>query len=460
MRFAVASGLALAFVAVAASSAADDRMPAPVDYAYGWTIRQAAPSGFHEFDLPLEVYRSVADPALRDIGVYDARGEPVPRLIGAPLEPAAAPDETVEESLLPVLASPGTRVADMRVALEQSGDGTSVRIESVANADGVALQQALVAYIADLGEKTARLRALEFDWPREIEPVIAHLTIEGSDDLDRWSLLGSGTVAGLSQDDARIERRRIELQSPAIRYLRISWSRVPDGWRLTRLVARYSRSPQPAPRRTETLWPTGRDPDDGGWLYDLGGAPQVDRIGLELPANNELLRVNVQAWEPSGQYWRPVHEGLFYRLQREGSVLESEPVAIAPLRASRWKLVIERGSAASRLGLVLGWRPDRLLFLAQGEGPWQLVAGSAQDAQAGFPQARYADPDMRGILKNAGPVGVATLAARQTLGGETRLQPPRSPEWRRWLLWLGLVVGVLLVAGMALRLLRQPARPA
>lgn len=450
---------AMILVAAGARAAPEESMPSPLDYAYGWPIEQESTSGFHEFDLPIEVYRSVADPGLRDIGVYDARGEPAPRLISAPRE-AETPDEIVEKSLLPVLAAPGTPVGDMRLALERSDGSTSVRIESVAAVDAT-VTPALVAYLADLGEKTSRLRAIELDWPREVEPVITQLAIEGSEDLDRWFALGSGTIAGLSQHNARIERRRIELQPRTVRYLRLSWTRAPEQWRLTRLTAHYSQDVRPARRETETLWPTGRDAQDGGQLYDLGGAPAIDRIALELAGGQDLVRAAIHAWDAAGGYWRPVHEGQFYRLQREGGTIESEPAATAPVRAARWKVVIERGSRNADVGLQLGWRPDRLLFLAQGQGPWQLVAGSAYDAQADFPQARrYADPEMRDLLKKAGPVGNAALGARVELGGEARLEPAQSPAWRRWLLWLGLVAGVLLVGIMALRLLRQPPAPA
>ena len=134
MRRALALGAVLVLAAAAARSAPEEAMPSPLDYAYGWPIEQQSPSGFHEFDLPIEVYRSVADPGLRDIGVYDARGEPAPRLISAPKE-AETPDQVVEKTLLPVLAAPGTPVADMRLALERSDGGTSVRIESMAAAD-------------------------------------------------------------------------------------------------------------------------------------------------------------------------------------------------------------------------------------------------------------------------------------------------------------------------------------
>lgn len=459
MRRAFALGAALFLAAAAARSAPEEAMPSPLDYAWGWPIELQSPTGFHEFDLPLEVYRSVADPGLRDIGIYDARGEPAPRLVNAPRE-SATPDQVAEKALLPLQATPGTRVGDMRLALERSDGGTSVRIESMAAVDA-SLPPALVGFLADLGERTTRLRAIELDWPREVEPFIVQLAIEGSEDLNVWYPLGNGTIAGLAQDETRIERRRIDLESRPVRYLRLSWARAPEQWRLARMAAHYSQDVRAAERETQTLWPAGRDAEDGGQLYDLHGAPAIDRIALELPAGLDLVRASIFAWDPAGGYWRPVHSGQFYRLQREGGTIESEPAATAPVRAARWKVVIERGSQNANIGLALGWRPDRVLFLAQGQGPWQLVAGSAGDVESDFPQARrYADPEMRDLLKKAGPVGAATLGPRVVLGGEARLEPAQSPAWRRWLLWIGLVAGVLLVGFMALRLLRNPPAPA
>lgn len=450
-------GAALTLAATGADSGADED-PRPGDYAYGWPIEQAAPGAFHGLDLSMEVYRSVADPELRDIGVYDASGRPVPRLIMKPTEPAAAPDSTAELELLPVYAPSGTPIAGMRLSLDRQSNGTSVRIET----DGptsVAAPRTLLAYVADLGETTDRLRAVEIEWPRDVEPVIAQISIEGSDDLEKWSRLGSGTVAGLRQGEAVIERHRVVVASAKIRYLRISWQKVPDGWRLDRLRGRFSSSVPAAERAWLMAWPTGRDADDGGHLYDIGGWPTIDRLKLQLPDENDLVRVAIFAWEPFGKRWERVHNGMFYRLRHNGAVVTSDAVAVVPRRAARWKVVIERGQPDSRIGLSLGWRPDRLMFLARGEGPWQLVAGSASDAANDFPQARrYSDPDMRKVLETTGSAGSAKLGARAELGGTSRLATANRATWKLWILWLGLVAGVLLVGAMVWRLVRQPGQ--
>lgn len=451
-RIVIALAVVLAAAVAAAAPADRDAVPAAESYAYGWPIAPVAPADFYELELPLEVYRAVTDPSLRDLGVYNADDEPVPRLVSAAAEPAAAPDETIALAPLPVRAPTGTPVSAMRFALERNEQGTSVRIEGgVPAADAAEL--VLRAYIADLSEPTERLRAIEIEWPREIEPLITQVTVEGSEDLDQWSVIGSGTIAGLRQDESNIERRRIEVGSRKIRYLRLGWGSVPDGWQVTKLTAHYSQAAPEAKREWLTLAPGGRDEQDGGYLYEAGGSPMVDRLALDLSAENSLVRASIHCRQADDEPWRLVHNGLFYRLRRDGSALASEPAVVGGGRCARWKAVIERGDSESGPGLRLGWRPDRLLFIAQGAGPWQLVAGSARDAENDFPQARrFSDPEMRRLLKDAGPVGNATLGARVELGGELSLEPSRSPEWRRWLLWAGLAAGVLLVGGMAWRL--------
>ena len=454
-RIVAALAVVLASAAAAAAPTDRDAVPAAESYAYGWPITPAAPADFYELELPLEVYRAVADPSLRDLGVYNADGEPVPRLVSAAAEPPAAPDETVALAPLPVRAPTGTPISAMRFALERNEQGTSVRIEGgVPAADAAEL--VLLAYIADLGEPTERLRAIEIEWPREIEPLITQITVEGSDDLDQWSAIGRGTIAGLRQDESNIERRRIDVGTRKIRYLRLGWGSVPDGWQVTKLTAHYSQAAPEATRQWLTLAPADRDEQDGGYLYEVGGSPKVDRLALDLPAENSLVRASIHCRQADDEPWRLVHNGLFYRLRKDGSALASEQATVAAGRCARWKAVIERGDAESGPGLRLGWRPDRLLFIAQGAGPWQLVAGSARDAENDFPQARrFSDPEMRRLLKDAGPVGSATLGARVELGGVLSLEPSRSPEWRRWLLWAGLAAGVLLVGGMAWRLSRS-----
>ena len=446
-----------AALSVQAAPPGDDPMPAAVDYAWDWPIEEEKPDDFYELELRLDVYRSVTDPSLRDIGVYDSSWHAVPRLIGPPADSKPVPESTARIAALPVLAPAGLSVGDMRLALVRSEAGTRVQIVSgtLAAAAGPAT---LVAYVADLGEERTDLRGIGIEWPREIEPVIARVTIEGSSDFDRWFRLGNGAIAGLRQDSASIERRRIDVANHPVRYLRLSWDSVPAGWRIDRLTAFFA-PPAPAiDRDWLSMVSTGRDPADRGYLFDIGGSPPVDRLNLELPDGTSLVRASIYAWLPDRQVWLPVHDGSFYRLRRDGNAVTSDAATIPAQRSSRWKVKVERGAGELQFGFQVGWRSDRLHFIAQGQGPWRLVAGNAVDLANGFPQERrYADPAMRGLLEKSDSIGHARLGARQELGGSVRLESVRTPEWRRWLLWIGLAGGVLLVGFMVLRLARQPA---
>jgi uncharacterized protein DUF3999 len=448
-----ACALVVSLAAPIADASSDQRtVPRPEDYAYAWPIRAEATYDLYEVELPADVYRAAVDPSLRDLGIFDASGRPVPRLVSSPPAPPAEPDTAVPLALLPVRAPAGTSLADVRFTLEQRTGETRVRVVG-ASPTGVDQPLVLVAYIADLGDKHPRLRAVDVGWPAALEPLMATITIEGSTDLDRWIPIGRGAVAGLRQDAASIERRRIAVNETGIRYLRLTWLGAPQGFELTRLTAAYSRLP-PEPRRDwESPAPAGIDAADGGFLYDLGGAPTVDRAAISLGDANVLLRASLDCRMSARDPWMRAYDGLFYELRRGANALTSEPAELSPRRCQYWKLRAARADQASHPALRLGWRPDRVMFAAEGAGPWRLAAGSARDVADGFPQERYADAGMRELATKAA-FGTAALGSREELGGELALEPPRNPDWRRWTLWFGLVAGVLLVAGMAFRLAR------
>ena len=72
--------LLLSFAADAQTSETAAELPALSDYAWGFPIRTSGNASFYSVELPLEVNRSVTDPDLRDAGVYNGDGKPVPRV--------------------------------------------------------------------------------------------------------------------------------------------------------------------------------------------------------------------------------------------------------------------------------------------------------------------------------------------------------------------------------------------
>ena len=124
-----------------------------------------------------------------------------------------------------------------------------------------------------------------------------------------------------------------------------------------------------------------------------------------------------------------------------------------PTRDRYWKLVAAQAEPNQAPTLKLGNQPEALVFLSQGAAPYALAVGSATAVRQEAPVGVLIE-DLR---QRNGPAWQPTLArfegGPELLAGEAALQAPR--DWKRWLLWALLVLGVLVVGWLALSVLRQ-----
>ena len=117
------------------------------------------------------------------------------------------------------------------------------------------------------------------------------------------------------------------------------------------------------------------------------------------------------------------------------------------------------GQVGDDLRLRLGWRPDRLLFLAQGQPPFTLASGRAQDRIEQFPHHRLLGDDaIFDMLKRSGEAGIARLGPRLESAGAMVMEGARTWTWRTVLVWIGLIAAVLFVGWLAWSLMRESSR--
>lgn len=96
------------------------------------------------------------------------------------------------------------------------------------------------------------------------------------------------------------------------------------------------------------------------------------------------------------------------------------------------------------------------MFLAQGQPPYALVAGSARAQRTDAPLGAMLQALRRERGARWQPAQARLAAQAQPLAGDAALQPAAAPrDWKRWLLWGLLVGGALLVGGFAVSLLRS-----
>jgi hypothetical protein len=182
---------------------------------------------------------------------------------------------------------------------------------------------------------------------------------------------------------------------------------------------------------------------------------------LLLPGDNVVVRATVSYRHEPKDSWRQAYQGVFYHVSRAGNDVTSPAAAIRDTRAGQWRVHVDFGAVNGALRLKLGWRPDRLVFLAQGTPPFELVSGRALDRIEQFPQeALLGDRAIFRMLADSGQAGTASLGPREQLAGAAALVLGATRTWRVALVWIGLIGAVALVGWLVLSLLRDMKKPA
>lgn len=439
------------------------------EYAWQWPLRLARPDGgAYRVTLDESVYRQVVGSGLRDLDVLDSTGRPVPAAVLSPDQAMpSSPVPSVRRVALPWFPLPatpsdGASPSGWELISETDTDGRLRRVE----ARGPAAQSTpRTGLLIDASAVKAPIRALELEWAPGAA-LDAGYRVEASDDLDHWRRIDArGRLLDLQRDGQRLLSRRIVLgdDGERARYLRLTPER-PEATVPIRSVAAELRSPATsAPMQWIALNGRRVAPDAGTaknavvFEFHAGGRFPAREADVALPGNH-AIEWRLESRRGSGSPWR-LHAApwVVYSVSADGQGSRSAPLALdGVVRDCRWRL-IATGDVPGAPVLRLGYRPESMVFLAQGTPPYTLVAGSARAvrAESPMPQLLAALRQQRGA---AWQPSEATLGAGNALAGAAALSAPMPPrDWRTWLLWGVLALGALLVTGFSLNLLRSPA---
>ena len=454
--------LSVAFAAIAAQPEPSTSTPTN-DYAYRWPLNAAGQSAAWQFELTPEVYAVLIDPALGDFEVVNADGQSVP-VARLTVDPDAQPG--VAQVSLPVFALPrrgdGTGRDDLSLRLERDMDGRlrMLQADVIAAAAQTQIDYVMDADISRDPKRPSTVDRLDLSWP-ESGDVQTQFAVEGSEDLQQWqSLVGAAAVVSLRRNGATLQRRDIPLPTTSLRYLRL---RQLDGDAIPglQITARRTRAGVSSPqwrRLRADFVDSGRDEfgKDHVYRYRLPAKLPVARIDVTLGAENGTAEVIVdaQSGAPGSELWTPIGRALVFRLQQDGVRIDNEDyVLTAPFAAREWRL-------RSPIALVpspdveMAYLPDRFVFLAQGRGPYALVAGSRNARRTSLPVEQALAP-LRARLGKDWTPPIVTLGARSAAAGTAAYAKQATPtDWRRWLLWGFLILGAAIVGGFAMSLLR------
>lgn len=428
------------------------------DYASQWPLQlHDAQAGAYRVVLDDAVYRQLQSPALKDLDVIDAKGQPVPAALFDPQQSIAQPLQGIELPWFP-LPQAGASSTDIAAISEIASDGSLRRVEWRAG-EGGGREGAGNAFLIDASRLSSPPAALRVEWDSGQAPFDLAFRVEASDDLKDWrTLQDEAHLVDLQNAGQRVLRDRIPLERGKARYLRLlPLQRGQAPLRLGSVRAELQ-SATDVDWHWQTLDARRVQDKDGRIRYEfeLPGRFPVERADVELPGNSTRnwtleSRDDAEApWRAAATPW------VAFRLQAGTQVESSAPQPLHGIARDRhWRLTPAQAQGDSLPRLRLGYRPEVLVFVAQGDAPFRLVAGSTRAARVDAPLPQLVDA----IRAQRGPQwqpAAATLGTSQALAGEAALAPPPR-DWKTWLLWGLLVAGALLVAGFAFSLMRKPA---
>lgn len=429
---------------------------APGDFRSGLELQAAPGKPLGELELPDAVYQGLTRSDLGDMAVFNAAGTPVPyALCAAPAATAEAPPET-ELRIFPLQRAKAGAGGGTRVEVGSQG---AVRVDVQPGSAGAT---EVAAYVIDSGAAAPPLASIRVLWHAPGGASELQVRVEDSADLDQWDVLVPQTaLVQAGHDGATLQRARIALPPGSRRYLRISREDPGPAPVLDQVLGQPL--PPAARQQPESWFDPVRLPHNADG-FDAGRLAPADTAHIGLPSPNMTLQISLQSRGHSADPWHVVWSGPVYTVGSGAQERHSGDLRFDEDSDRYWRIVVTQGAdslAGAAPGLRLGYRPARLRFLAQGDGPYLLAYGSARVAA---PATRGCDDLLQGLPQAdlQSMIGAVQAGAARSLGGDAALQPPPAPPkqlpLRQILLWAVLLIGAAAVAWMAASLIRSQKR--
>lgn len=456
--------LALMLVASSGASAQELRHPPPTprDFAWQWPLTVAPDEDLMRFTLKSEVYARLWRDDTADLTVFNAADEAVPvAALDAMLASAGTTTGALATPIdVPLFRTPsiGTRNAGdrLRLIVSQRPDGRLERLDADMEAASVAPSPEL---LLDLSAIRAPVRGLAVVLDDDAAPLVARVDVFGSRDLSSWTrLVASQALVSLNEGGLKLERRRIEFADTTLPYLRLVRTDTRESLPVVAVQALRSRAVDADEAQWEQVELIGHNEAHApGFVYRSDGPFPVERLGVVLAERNAAASVIIESRAHADLPWRERARGAVFRLAGKGGGIESAALEIATVRDREWRIRTDPPQSRPP-ALVLGYRPDQFAFLAQGEGPYRLAAGSAR-SERGLVPLHAVLRELRSTHGDDWLPSEARLGRGSELAGGAALAPrpdgSGSPTPWQWLLWGLLLVAAFTVVTMVLKLLRQ-----
>jgi hypothetical protein len=420
----------------------------PEDYALQLPLEPAAGGSLQRLTLPAAALVALKRADLGDVRVFDARNKVVPLALledradeaqhstSVPVYPVVGPAGALDGSGLSI------RIEDNRVARVVTVDSSAPPANSTATPTAVLLDTHAL-------REPANAIALDADIPVG-QPIT--LTLVTSANLKEWEPLAEKVLFRPADGEALLGGGKVALPGVDLhdRYVGISWG---GASRVTLKSASVSTSAAAPPARIAVAARTVPLADAHELRFDLPDTARLAAIRLTETGPDGVIPVKLYGRDHVEDPWAPLAAATL-RPGTGGNLIElsGPPMASYRLEANSRTAGL---SAAPKLELL--FEPVELLVALSGMPPYRLTVGQAAASAsyltlteiapqvnlaklAGLPQARLAAPSEP-----------PPLVALQAGAADGAFEP------RKLVLWVALLLGTLVLAFAAIRLLRGTA---
>ena len=428
------------------------------DYAQQWPLTLSnADAGAYRVVLDRSVYAQLQSPALKDLVVANAQGVAVSASLFDAQQPLARATRVVDVPWFALPSSSASQARDIASISEIAADGT---LRRVVMADPGAAAGSSNEYLIDTSQLREPVQALRIGWAAGQAPFDRPYRVTASDDLKTWrTVQEEGHLVELQNNGARIVKDRIELDRVQAKYLRlVPLQKDQQALALLSVRAEFAAAAVAQDWQWEEISGESVVLKDGSsaFVYRVEGRFPFERADVVLPGNSSN-QWTLKSRDSEEAEWRSA-AAPWMAFQLEGGSSRSAPQALPGLNRDRyWQLTSTTGASDTAPTLRLGYRPEVLVFLAQGSAPYAVLAGSARAERADAPLPQLVDA-LRAQRGQDWQPATAMLGKGEPLAGaQTALTPaPVERDWKAWLLWALLIGGALIVAGFAISLLKKP----
>ncbi len=442
-------------------------------FATGFQLETSGHEPLYQTSLPKDVYAQSHSNNLQDLNIQNASGEQVPYALLPYTALYPQTSNTIETKpllIFPIAEASLNNPDALRIQLEKTATKTIVNIGANNVSDSNILAKTI--YLIDAGAKHPALQHLSVQWLGAEDNFIP-LEILSSHDLKNWSHIGNAVLLQTSQADNRILNNTITLNnSTNARYLQIRLndpSKTPT-FKLTAVNAQYhSQQAVKLPFLWQVLPFSTRTQDNKSGLvnvtYEAPGRYPASRLNIKLPQSNSITNVTILVRNKTNEPWAYLTHAALYRITQQDRSISNPDLILNPKVARYWQLQFNQtsgGIGTENPTLSIGWLPETVIWNARGSAPFTLHVGensrdintiSVASLVPGFQTERGVDLEKVKQLPVANLIILeADKASAKNINASTWTSPT---DYKSWLLWSGLLLGVLLLGAMAYSLLKS-----